>query len=312
MVRCGHRVLPGASGTLWVRYESFVMMRIPTFVTTPPSPREIHRIFLQSRMPLLAHICQVDARHPVNAWLYLAQGREYTLESLPSAMRRNVRRGQAELDVRWTSNNDLLAHGCQAFCDTRSRNGLHDATRDEFERRFTQWGNCPGHIFLGAWRGDALVAFVSVVDVDDWAEVEGCFSSNDGLSLRPNDTLLYTVLRTYLVERRYRQVSYGLSSIQPGATIHGLHSFKTKVGFDALAVHRAFQLHPILRPIANRLVLGGLNGLLRLKPRDRRLKKAAGALSALLATRLGAGLHASSVSGLYEAESDYKTMGERK
>src|SRR5215471_9998048 len=111
MVRCGHRVLPGASGTLWVRYESFVMMRVPTFVTTPPSPPEIHRLFLQARVPLLAHIRPVDARHRANAWLYLAQGREYALENLPSAMRRNVRRGQAELDIRWTSKEDLLAGG---------------------------------------------------------------------------------------------------------------------------------------------------------------------------------------------------------
>jgi len=146
---------------------------------------------------------------------------------------------------------------------------------------------------LGAWRDNALVAFVSIVDVDDWAEVEGCFSRNDCLSLRPNDTLMYTVLRTYLVERRYRQVSYGLSSIQPGGVSGGLHSFKTKVGFDALAVHRAFELHPILRPVANRVVSRGLNVLLRLKPKDRRLRKAAGVLSTLLADRQRAGSRAS-------------------
>src|SRR5262249_9674238 len=153
-----------------------------------------------ARVPLLAHIRQVDARHRANSWLYSAQGREYALENLSSAMRRNVRRGQVELDIRWTNKNDLLAHGSQAFCDTRSRNGLHDGTPDEFERRFTRWGNCLGHVVLGAWRDDALVAFVSIVDVDDWAEVEGCFSRNDSLSMRPNDTLMYTVLRTYLVE----------------------------------------------------------------------------------------------------------------
>jgi hypothetical protein len=298
MLRCGKTVLPGAPGTFWVKYESFAMMRLPTFVTTLPSRAEIGRLFRQSRVPVIAHLTVVDARHPANAWLYLAQDGAYALESLPAAMRRNVRRGLAELDIRWIDKDDLLAHGYRAFCDTRTRNGLQDGTADEFERRFTHWGSCLGHVALGAWRDKTLVAFASVVDVDDWAEVEGCFSTNDGLSLRPNDALLYTALRTYLVVRGYRQVSYGLSSIQPGSGTNGLHVFKTKVGFDAIAVHRAFELHPILRPVANPIVAKALDTVLRLKPRNRQLRKAAGVLATLIATRVSSGPDAGSGTGL--------------
>jgi hypothetical protein len=102
------------------------------------------------------------------------------------------------------------------------------------------------------------------------------------LSYRPNDTLIYTALYRYLVERRYRVISYGLSSIQAVSNTAGLHRFKTKVGFEARPVHRAFVVHPPLRPLANRFALWGLNTVLRFRPTDRRLKKAGGVLASML------------------------------
>jgi hypothetical protein len=86
------------------------------------------------------------------------------------------------------------------------------------------------------------------------------------LSYRPNDTLIYTALYRYLVV----------------SNTAGLHRFKTKVGFEARPVHRAFVVHPPLRPLANRFALWGLNTVLRFRPTDRRLKKAGGVLASML------------------------------
>ncbi len=62
----------------------------------------------------------------------------------------------------------------------------------------------------------------------------------------------------------------------------GLHIFKKKVGYEARPVYRAFALHPLLRPLANRFTLWSLNTALRLKPEDRHLKKAGNALACML------------------------------
>ena len=104
------------------------------------------------------------------------------------------------------------------------------------------------------------------------------------LNLRPNDALFFYALSHYMTERACRVVSYGLSSIQAESNRTGLHTFKTKVGFEARPVHRAFALHPLLRPFANRLTLWGVNTALRFMPRDRHLKKAGGVLTYILET----------------------------
>jgi hypothetical protein len=54
------------------------------------------------------------------------------------------------------------------------------------------------------------------------------------------------------------------------------------VGFEARAVHRAFVAHPLLRPLVNPLTLWGVNTALRLRPGNRRLKKAGGVLACML------------------------------
>ena len=277
----GHRVLPGSPGTLWVRYESLSVMRIPTFEMKPPALDEVRRLFSRNRIPLVSYLLEPDADHPANAWLYIAKDQSYSLDRLPPPMRRNLRRGLKELDIRRIDPDQILTHGFEAFRDTRTRVGLQDGTPEEFKRRFTEWGRFPGHIGLGAWKDGAMAAFLSIVEVEDYIEIEGCFSRNDDLMLRPNDTLLYSTLSRYLVERHYRLVSYGLSSVQSGEN-DGLHTFKKKVGFEAVPVHRAFVLHPLLRPFANSITLWGMNALLKWRSGDRRLRKAAGMLSAIL------------------------------
>jgi hypothetical protein len=196
-------------------------------------------------------------------------------------MRRNVRRGLRELRIEPITSDQLLAHGAQAFCDTRRRVGLSDGTPEDFRRRFTWQAKCPAYVFFGAWKDDQLAAFLSITEVEDWAEI-GCFSADALLSFRPNDALFFYALSYYLTEKEYRLVSYGLSSIQAKSNRDGLHVFKTKVGFEARPVHRAFVLHPLLRPLANRITLWGMNTALRFRSRDRHLKKAGGALAAIL------------------------------
>ena len=121
-----------------------------------------------------------------------------------------------------------------------------------------------------------------LIVVDDWVEIPASFSLASHLDSRPNDGLVNFVLQHFLVQRGYAVVSYGLSSIEEGAELAGLHAFKTKVGFDAQAVHRIFVIHPLLRPFANRLALWGTRAALRIYPEGRLLRKARGVLANLL------------------------------
>jgi len=282
LARKGTRNLPGSSGTFWIGYETSAMVRMPTFHLAPPAPGEVRQVIQQGAVAVVSYLQEPDQHHPANAWLYVCNDQSYALDRLAPAMRRNVNRGFKSLRIAPLSSNLLLAHGRQAFCDTRHRVGLSDGTPEEFYQRFILRAKSSGHVFLGAWKGDKLAAFLSITDVDDWAEIEGCFSVNALLNLRPNDALLFHALFYYLTENAYRLVSYGLSSIQVESNEVGLHAFKTKVGFKAQPVHRAFVFHPLLRPVTNRLTLWGVNMALRFRPRDRRLKKAEGVLAQML------------------------------
>jgi len=282
LTKNGTQVLQGAQGTFWVGYEAVAMVRIPTCHLAPPTPGEVQRVLWRGRVATVSYLLDPDEHHPANAWLYVCTDRAYALDKLPHAMRKNVHRGLKELRIAPISSDQLLAHGVQAFCDTRRRNGLSDGTSEEFYRRFSLRARCPGHVILGAWKDDKLAAFLFITEVDDWAENEGPFSVDTLLNLRPNDVLLFWELSHFLTKGACCVVSAGTSSIQAESNAAGLHAFKTKVGFEARPVHRVFMLHPLLRPFANRLTLWGVNIALRFRPGDRRLKKAGGVLTYIL------------------------------
>jgi hypothetical protein len=219
-----------------------------------------------------------DDDNPANAWLYVATDRSYMVEK----MRPSLRRGTRELRIEFLTSAELLKHGVRAYCDTRRRNGLSDGTPEEFHRQFAPRASCPGHSFLGAWKDDVLAAVLPVTEVDDWVEFDGCLSMDALLRFRPNDTLLSRALSHYLTETDCRIVSFGVSSIQVESKAKGLHTFKKKLGFEARAVHRAFVLHPLLRPLTNSLTLLGVKSLRRFNRGASRLRKAEGILAALL------------------------------
>ena len=277
----GTQVFGRTSADFWVRYESWASMRIPTFATRQPSPTALREL-LWRRALVVSYLLEPDRDHPPNAWLYVCRDRGYSVEKLAPAVRRNVRRGSRELRIEPVTTDRLIANGFQAFSDTRGRVGVSDGTREVFTRRFEARGRSRGHVFLGAWHHEELVAFLSITAVEDWAEIEGCFSSNATLGLRPNDTLMAAALTDYLAARRCTLVSYGLSSIQAVSNAAGLHEFKTKVGFEAKPVHRAFVAHPLLRPLVNSVTQRGVGAMLALTPGNRLLKKCDGMLSTML------------------------------
>ena len=218
----------GTSDSFWAKYERGTLIRVPTFHLVQPQAQELSDVLRESRTLMVSYLIEPDASHPANALLYLCADQEYALQKLESAVRRNTRKGIRELRVAPLSTDELLTHGWPAFGDARRRAGLSDGTPEEFARHFNQRTQCEGHAFLGAWRGDQLAAFLSIVEVADWVEIHGCYSQDAFLSSRPNNVLMYTALSHYLTEAKRSLVSYGLSSIQAVSKEAGLHAFKNQ------------------------------------------------------------------------------------
>ena len=130
-------------------------------------------------------------------------------------------------------------------------------------------------------RGNRLAGFLLIAQVDDWVLIGG-YSTNEFLPLKPNNALVFYAARHYLVKEKLRVVDYGLSSIQAVSKAEGLHSFKVGMGFEPIPVRRVFVVNPMLRPLVNRVSWKLVNGMLKLSPRHRVLKKAEGALRVAL------------------------------
>lgn len=285
----GVPVWSGRDGAPWAAFDPHAVRQVPSFHVGRPDPPEIDRMLRRTGALVAAYVAEPDEQRAANAWLYLCSDAQYSLRKLAPAVQRNVRRALRDLTIAPLTTGELFRHGGPAFCDTRRRTGVQGDTIAGFQRSFAQSNPTerPGRAYLGAWKDGQLAAFLTCLHVDDWVEL-GCYSMDSMLCHRPNDGLLYTALSHYLTQQKCRVVSFGLSSIQADSNIAGLHRFKRKLGFDVRPVHRAFVLHPALRPLANRVTLTAAqwtaHGVLRLWSGDRRLKKLGGMLACMLGT----------------------------
>jgi hypothetical protein len=267
----------------WVTWEGAALVRVPTFSVAPVSKLDVARILRRERKLVASWLTEPDVGHPPNAVLYRCLS--YSTENLPDTVRRHIKRSKRELQIGPLSRDTLLADAYPAFCETRSRQGLADTSRKHFDSRFRAFTNLPGHHAIGAWHEGRLIAFATIIWVDNWAEIDGLFSVTGDRGSRPNNGLVDRFLSWALNEKKLQLVSYGLSSVQERSKAQdGLHEFKTHVGFEAHPVYRAFASHPLFSPFVNRTSRWLLSSALRLRPGNRRLRKARGVLDQLIHT----------------------------
>ncbi|HZU44104.1 MAG TPA: hypothetical protein VE994_15620 [Terriglobales bacterium] len=278
----GFRAIPGRGNTVWVSHERFSMLRLPAFAVEVPSRDEIKSVFRLSRAAMLSFCVRPTHSLPANSQQYLCQDAEYFLEKLAKGVRYDIRRGLSEFELKFLDQSDILSKGKEAYYDTLARTGLSASHRESFEHVFG--GSRRDRRYLGALKRNRLAAFLLVTEVEDWVSIGG-YSANEFLPLRPNNALVYHAVHYYLVEKKFRVVDYGLSSIQADSKAEGLHKFKLKMGFEPVPVHRAFVVNPLLKPLVNRISLRFAQGMLRVSPKNPVLKKAEGALRLALQGR---------------------------
>ena len=279
----GNRVVSGDKNYLWVKYEGLSAIRFPEFNTIEPGREEIRRVFKKLKCILLSYIIIPNDENFVNSTLYNCSDNEYEISRLSKNARRDIRIGERNLRVGFVNWDDLLAGGLKAFKETRSRVSLSDGDEKSFRSRFTQFRSNPAHSAVAAWLGDEIIAFMSLIIVDDFVIIQGSFSTDDHRSLCPNNILANFVLSNFLNIRKFSTVCYGLSSIQENTQREGLHNYKVRIGFDAIPVQRIFLLHPRIAPFKGLLRLI-LRVLLFFLPHNRSIRKASGILESLKLT----------------------------
>lgn len=282
--RTGEFVTPGAAGTFWEGSGMRTCMRRPDFHLEPPAPGELHDLHWRRGRALASYVRRPDEGHPHNAWLYLCENQAYSLESLGSAARRDIRRALRTFRFEFVEPARLLELGQTSYCETRQRIGFSDGTPEAFRAKYAHFAENPAHRVLVAWAGETVAAHATLVVVDDWVDIFP-YAANEHLKGCPVNGLVHVIVDHFLVANRYRVVNYGLSSIQEDTRAQSLHAFKKKVGFACVPVHRAFVVHPLLRPFVNRLTLAALRAGTRAFPGSDKVSRAAGVVSSCLGHR---------------------------
>jgi hypothetical protein len=210
------------------------------------------------------------------SYLYICTDGEYSWEKLGQSARSHIRRSLGAFEFRFLNQVELLRLGFRAYCDKRARLGLSRTTPESFETEFGR--KEPLGRYIGALKDGRLAAFLVVTEVEDWVSIGPSYSVDEALPLRPNNGLFSYTLHHYLVERKFRLVNDGMANFPITPKVEALHRFKVKMGFEALPVHRAFLVNPLLRPVVNRVSWRLVKGLVRLFPRNAILRKAEFAL----------------------------------
>lgn len=268
--------LIGEGHYLWMSHEFGSVVRFPEYNTQTPSRSEIKNVFKNFFCLVISYIVLPDNQESSNSILYLCRDKDYNIDKLSSSStRRNIRLAQRKLKYGFAESDVILAEGYKAYSDTRKKVGLSDYDRNSFEKRFLLFSKNSAHKFVAAWFGEELIAFLSLIVVEDYVIIQGTFSTNDHKNLKPNNLLVHFVLDHYLTKERFETVDYGLSSIQEKASKEGLHNFKVQCGFEPIPVIRVFKLNPVLHPLKYIIRLL-LKITLKFAPHNRVLKKAAG------------------------------------
>ena len=268
--------LPDHGRWVWVPGERGILNRLPLECLEPPDEAEVCRAVSNRGVWLCTYQDHATPERPANCLNYVCADPAYDLEHLPSKVRNKVRRGLRSFTIRLCSWDELVAKGSAAYVDTLARYGdLRGAETSLRAYAEAQRGQSFYDIW-GAWLGDQLAAWTTVLKIDDWAMVNVCRSLTESLRLAPNNALRFAFTRHLLVTEGRALVSSGLSSLRADGHEMGIHSYKTSMGFAARPVRRCFAAHPLIRPVLEgRAGAWVLERLARAAPGVATLRKAA-------------------------------------
>jgi hypothetical protein len=271
----GIRTKKGDGNYLWIKHESFSVIRFPEFITSVPVESEIKGVFSELNCLLISYCNASNEAQKGNAVIYNCCDQDYNHNNLSKNVIRDIKIGRKNLSISFVDWHEILEYGFKAFQDTRTRVGLSDGNKNNFENRFRNFSKNEGHKALAAKLNGEIVAFMSLIVVNNFVIIQGSFSTDEHRKLCPNNLLTDFLLNYFLKENNFDNVSYGLSSIQEDTSIEGLHNYKIRVGFDPINIQRVFLLHPYIAPFQE-IISKFLKILLLVFPKHRLIRKASG------------------------------------
>jgi hypothetical protein len=129
-----------------------------------------------------------------------------------------------------------------------------------------------------------LIAFATIIVVDDWIEGAGLYFTDADRNHEPSAGLYHYIVDRFIFNDSYRVICVGLGGM-PEDRRPGLHRFKLSTGYRVIPVHRAFATPLWMRPLLNPITLVCAKAMLEIRPGNARLRRAVRTLDEILHPR---------------------------
>jgi len=221
-----------AGGTqAWVPGVPGELQRFPLECTKQVDRAVLRDLLKRRGIWLASYLLEGGAGAAPNCFDYVCRDSSYVIDRLAKNARRDIRRGLRTFAVRLCTWDELARAGFPAWADTARRHGYSTPAPGDFQRDVRRWRQSPCYEVWGAWQGETLSAWMSVIKIDDWAMIDIARSCTAALNWCPNNALLYQASRRLLVEEKRSYVTYGMSSIQVNVNELSMHKYKIRMGY---------------------------------------------------------------------------------
>ena len=243
---------PAYSSTLnnyiWVPGNRNELQRFPLECTDDVDKSAINMILKEKGIWILNYLLHPDEINKPNCFNYICDDPNFDIANFSSSRsRRDIRRGLRNFDIRLCSCDELRLKGFQAYKDTTLRHGY--SLPDEYKfSKITDTLNSQFYDIWGAWEDKNLMAWMTILKIDNWAMIDVARSCTQALKKSPNDALIYSATKYLMNDEKRKYITYGLSSIQLDVNELSMHRYKLKVGYRAVPMFRKFEVHSIIRP----------------------------------------------------------------
>ena len=251
------------------QWQSRIYHSFPSHRLIAPSQAEIGELFRQ--LPSALGVRFLESVQPDRRQSFIwVRRRPYDLHVLSAKSRNQTRRGTEDCEVRKLSWEELIASAQEAHTDTINRHKAPRAQSLGFDVGLEQ---CPAYEGWGALVNGRLAAYAVTLTVEDWVHILLQRSVTAHLKSRPNNALIFCLVREALGRENISTVSYGL---EPLSSLESLEHFKLGMGFIKEPVRQRIVVAPRVKLVLNPITAKPLSALADLLPKNPRLQKIAG------------------------------------
>jgi len=270
---------------VWVRGNRSDLQRFPLECTDEVNRKTFNKLLKERTIWIANYLVEPSNTDRANCFNYICEDSGYNVDNFSSARaRRDIRRGLRNFNIRLCNNEELASKGYNAYKDTAIRHNYSVPDRNKYFQN-TKKLSSQFYDIWGAWDDAGLMAWMTVIKIDDWAMIESARSCTQALKKSPNDALIYSATKYLMNDEKRKYITYGLSSIQADVNELSMHRYKIKVGYKAIPMCRKFAVHSLLHPLVYpKISSWTLEKLAKFFPRYAKLRKIAG-ISRILSGR---------------------------